>query len=512
MAAACWLPAAVALGAYFPAPSATPEWTDFWGTLTVAGQPAQVGDEVAIYDADGVCCGRCVVTSAGYYGLVHAYGDDATTGPDEGALEGEELTFKVYDLSASRLYEGEELSLSVIEGADPPAWTGAGGAFRVNLTAGVPPPNQPPSIDSVSGATACPEGGAITLNIAASDPESQAITLSAAGLPANARLIDYGNGTARLSFQPDYNQAGTHNVSIQASDGTDTTSQVVALQVSDVPEIDVGHCELVGPGGGTIEVNGGEMEHLNGVEVVVGANALGEATAITAGLVEAGYVNRPPHAFGPLLYLGPHGTTFATPARVTIPYEGSPAGSSVAVYYYHEDTGTWRSDGISQVSCNRSQRTVSFRTSHFSIFTASSSPEESAPASQGSSDGGGGGGGGGGCFIATAAYGSALEPRVELLRRLRDAHLLTNRPGRAFVAAYYRYSPPVANLIAASPALRLLARLALAPLCAISAVVLATAPWQKALLLIACTVLLVGLARRVLPGRQARLPGASSPR
>ena len=50
--------------------------------------------------------------------------------------------------------------------------------------------------------------------------------------------------------------------------------------------------------------------------------------------------------------------------------------------------------------------------------------------------------GGGGCYIATAAFGSPLEGHVEILRQFRDKYLVSTSPGRAFVAAYYRYSPP----------------------------------------------------------------------
>ncbi len=74
------------------------------------------------------------------------------------------------------------------------------------------------------------------------------------------------------------------------------------------------------------------------------------------------------------------------------------------------------------------------------------------------------GGGGGGCFIATAAYGSALEPQVVLLRAFRDQYLLTNPLGHAFVQWYYHTSPPVAEAIRQSPTLRSLVRLALWPL------------------------------------------------
>jgi len=76
----------------------------------------------------------------------------------------------------------------------------------------------------------------------------------------------------------------------------------------------------------------------------------------------------------------------------------------------------------------------------------------------------GGGDGGGGCFIATAAYGSYMQPDVKVLRRFRDRWLLTNRAGQWFVAQYYQYSPPVADVIAQHDGLRAATRMALTPL------------------------------------------------
>lgn len=100
--------------------------------------------------------------------------------------------------------------------------------------------------------------------------------------------------------------------------------------------------------------------------------------------------------------------------------------------------------------------------------------------------------GGSGCFIATAAYGSYLHPHVQELRTFRDEYLLTNAPGRTFVALYYRCSPPLADFIARHPLLRGITRLVLTPLVAVVIHPLLSA---AALILFAGAGLLVRLRR-----------------
>jgi hypothetical protein len=106
------------------------------------------------------------------------------------------------------------------------------------------------------------------------------------------------------------------------------------------------------------------------------------------------------------------------------------------------------------------------------------------------SSGGGENGGGGTCFIATAAFGSSLDPHVKVLRDFRDKYLITNPFGKAFVMFYYKVSPQLADYIRTHETLRIVTRFSLTP------IVYGVKYPQIALLLIALSIGFVSFRRR----------------
>ena len=95
------------------------------------------------------------------------------------------------------------------------------------------------------------------------------------------------------------------------------------------------------------------------------------------------------------------------------------------------------------------------------------------PDGQGGGNGGGSTGdvshdNGGGCLVATAAFGSELDHRVQLLREVRDSKVSSTESGRAFMdafnSAYYSFSPHVADYMRENPPLMGAVRVLLTPM------------------------------------------------
>ncbi|HOJ40049.1 MAG TPA: hypothetical protein PK644_06260, partial [bacterium] len=107
----------------------TPSVREFYGVITINGVPAQSGDEVGAFDPQGDCCGAFVVEHDGYYGYLPVYGDDSTTpAEDEGAENGDTITFRIWDASEQKEY----LAIASVT----PLWDPSADPLEVNLSTG----------------------------------------------------------------------------------------------------------------------------------------------------------------------------------------------------------------------------------------------------------------------------------------------------------------------------------------------------------------------------------------
>jgi hypothetical protein len=156
-----------------------------------------------------------------------------------------------------------------------------------------------------------------------------------------------------------------------------------------------------------------------------------------------------------------------TTSSFTLTQGGSPVSGSVS-YDAGTQTATFTPSGNLAYSTSYTATLTTGVQDSEGVALASSSSWSFTTAAPPPASGSSSGGGGGGCFIATAAFGSALEPRVVTLREFRDVYLLPSHSGRAFVELYYTLSPPMADVIASDEGLRTGARAVLAPVVAAS--------------------------------------------
>jgi bacillopeptidase F (M6 metalloprotease family) len=117
---------------HFAAAAVTDQSMAVYGTLTIDGQPARPGDEVAAICPGGTVCGRYAVETVGQYGFMSIYGDDPGTTAVEGAKPGEPLTFRIWDASANL---EREARATVVGGSGAPVWAGDRQIAQINLAA-----------------------------------------------------------------------------------------------------------------------------------------------------------------------------------------------------------------------------------------------------------------------------------------------------------------------------------------------------------------------------------------
>lgn len=81
------------------------------------------------------------------------------------------------------------------------------------------------------------EGVLLALEVSASDPDGDALVLSAQSLPSGASFVDHSNGSGTLFWTPAYDQAGTFDVEIRATDGLLGTAASTTITVANADRL-----------------------------------------------------------------------------------------------------------------------------------------------------------------------------------------------------------------------------------------------------------------------------------
>jgi hypothetical protein len=103
-------------------------------------------------------------------------------------------------------------------------------AATLNVQLTVNNVNRRPTLSVPAGVTV-DEGRMATVQIAATDPDGDPVTLDAAPLPENALFLP---STGAVAFAPDYEQSGTYDIVCTASDGEQEVSAPLQIVVEDV--------------------------------------------------------------------------------------------------------------------------------------------------------------------------------------------------------------------------------------------------------------------------------------
>jgi hypothetical protein len=90
-------------------------------------------------------------------------------------------------------------------------------------------PNRSPVLGAIGNKTVN-EGATLAFTVSASDPDGDAIALSATGLPTGA-TFDATNGS--FSWIPDFIRSGNYTVAFSANDGKLSDSEEIALRTAD---------------------------------------------------------------------------------------------------------------------------------------------------------------------------------------------------------------------------------------------------------------------------------------
>ncbi len=106
-----------------------------------------------------------------------------------------------------------------------------------NVSIIVNPINDAPVISGLSSSISVAENLAFVVTVSASDVEGDTLTYTLTGTDASSLSINSSSGVITFNSAPDYETKATYSVTLNVSDGTNTTSQAIIISVTDTDEV-----------------------------------------------------------------------------------------------------------------------------------------------------------------------------------------------------------------------------------------------------------------------------------
>ena len=108
-----------------------------------------------------------------------------------------------------------------------------------NVSVIVNPINDAPVISGLSSSISVAENQTYVVTVSASDVDGDTLTYTLTGADVSSLSINSSSGVITFNSAPDYETRATYSVTVNVSDGTNTTSQVLTINVTDVNETSV---------------------------------------------------------------------------------------------------------------------------------------------------------------------------------------------------------------------------------------------------------------------------------
>ncbi|MDA9079324.1 cadherin domain-containing protein, partial [Gammaproteobacteria bacterium] len=133
------------------------------------------------------------------------------------------------------------------------------------LTVNITNVNEAPSISSLASSISVIENYSVVVTVSVTDPESQSISYSLGGTDASSLSISSG-GAITFNSAPDYETKTSYSITVNASDGSNSVSQSITVNISNIVETGTSGNDTIngGPGADTIKglagndtINGG---------------------------------------------------------------------------------------------------------------------------------------------------------------------------------------------------------------------------------------------------------------